>query len=173
MARGLALRPVHSVKNVVDVATSTVLALTSIVPIIETVDVVNLASPTEVSVGSTIKAIFLRVEVLATGVFAGVPRVYMAVYKNPAGNLGFLNANAVGTDDRKRFVFHEEMTMVTEPGASTSSLPRTMFQGVIRIPQRFRRFGHDDQLDVILQNGSGETSGIANVCVQAIYKWFS
>ena len=103
--RSLAIRPVKSLKHVVDVATSTVTAVTSIVPIINTVDVANLASPTEVANGSTVNAVYLRCEVLATGIYNGVPRVYFVVYKNASGQLGFPNANDMGTDERKRFVF--------------------------------------------------------------------
>ena len=136
------------------------------------VDNPSLANSTEVSPGSTVNAIFLRAEVLATGVYSGVPRVYMIVFKDPGDNLGTPNPNSVGPDDRKKFVLHQEMTMVHNPGSDGAGFPRTMFQGVVRLPPRLKRFGFNDRLEVNFQNGVGETTGIANVCVQVIYKEF-
>jgi len=164
----LAIRPVQSLKHIVDVATSTVLAVQSIVPVIKAVQNPALGVPTEINQGSTVNAIFLRIEVLATNVFAGVPRIYMAVFKNPGANITAPNANGTGTSDAKKFLIHQEMVMVG--GNETSAFPRTLFVGVIRIPPRLKRFGYNDQLNILLQNGSGETTGITNACVQCIYK---
>ena len=41
-------------------------------------------------------------------------------------------ANAVGGDDNKRYVIHQEMVMVQK---ITPSNPRTLFKGVIAIPK--------------------------------------
>ncbi len=168
----LRVRPVNSIKHVVDTATSVVLAVTSVVPIIEAVDAPVLSNVQQIEGGSVINAIYLRCEVLGTGVYAGVPRVYFTVQKNPGGNLAFVQPNSVGGSDNKKFVIHQEMTMIHNAGADGAGFPRTMFQGVVKIPSRYRRFGVRDTMIVAFQNGSGETSGIANVCVQAIYKEF-
>ncbi len=167
---GLRLRPVNSKKHIVDVATSAVLAVLSAIPIIESNDAPVLGSPTQVLSGSTVNAIFLRVEALATNVFAGVPRIYMSVYKDPGGNAGNPNPNGSGIDDKKRFILHQEMTMLG--GNETSAFPRTVFQGVVRIPPRLKRMGYGDRVRILLQNGAGETTGITNVCIQCIYKEF-
>ncbi len=168
--RALRLRPVQSLKHIVDVATSAVLAVVSVVPVIEVVASPALGTTTQVNEGSTINAIYLRVEVLATNVFAGVPRLYMAVFKNPGNNLSVPNSNGTGSSDNKRYVIHQEMVMTG--GNETSAFPRTVFSGVIKILPRLKRFGYNDKLVVILQNGSGETTGINNACVQCIYKEF-
>jgi len=172
MARGLGLRPVNSLKHIVDTATSTVLATISTVPVIQAVDNPGFALSTQVNIGSTIKWIYLRVEVISTTSWTGVPRVYFTVFKNPGSNLGSPPPNAMGGDNRRKFVIHQEMTMV-DGVPDVSEFPRTMFQGVIKIPPRLRRFGVGDVLNVLLQNGVGETTGIANVCVQCIYKEFN
>jgi len=104
-------------------------------------DAPTLANTVTIATGSTVNAIFLRVEVLAVAGFVSVPRIYMAVMKNPGGT----------TDVQ---------------------IPRTMFQGVIRIPPRLKRFGVRDELNVLFQQDTAETTGITNVCVQCIYKEF-
>ncbi len=168
--RALAIRPVRGVKHIVDTATAAVTAVVSTVPVIVSVDDPGNLNPTQVATASTVSAIFLRVEVIGTGTFSGVPRIYMAVYKDPGNNMGNPDPNSVGDDDRRRFVFHQEMTMLQNVADST--FPRTMFQGVIRIPPRFKRFGINDQLRILFQHGVGETTAVSNLCVQCIYKEF-
>ncbi len=169
-ARAMRLRPVHSLKHIVDTATSAVLAVISEVPVITAVASPSLASVTQINQGSTVNAIYLNIQVLATNVFAGVPRIYFAVMKKPGGGLTNPNPNAAGASDNKKFIIHQEMLMVAN--AADSGFPRTVFTGVIKIPPRLKRFGYNDELVVLFQNGVGETTGINNVCVQCIYKEF-
>ncbi len=168
--RNLAIRPVQSLKHIVDVASSVVLAVQTVIPVIESGINPSLTTPTQVNEGSTVNAIYLRAEVLPTGVYAGVPRVYMSVFKEPGTGLNIPDPNNSGINSNKRYIIHQEMTMVNNPGADGAVVPRTMFQGVVRIPPRLKRFGYSDRLLVVFQNGTGETSGIANVCIQCIYK---
>jgi len=112
----------------------------------------------------------MRVEVLAQAGFVTVPRIYMAVQKSPGNSIPIVNPNSVGTNDNRKWIIHQEMVMVA--GLVDQQIPRTMFQGVISIPQKMRRFGVDDNLTVSFQHDSGETTGITNVCVQCIYKEF-
>ncbi len=172
VSRALRLRPVLSLKHIVDVPTSTVLALQSSVPVIEAVPNPVLGNVTEVHEGSTVNAIYLRVEVLGTTSYTQVPRVYMSVFKDTGGNLVDPNSNGSGTSDNKKFIIHQEMVMISGVGLEGSGFPRTLFVGVVKIPPRLRRFGYNDELHVNLQNGAGETTGIANCCVQVIYKEF-
>jgi len=167
-----AIRPVRSLKHVVDVPTSTVLGVKSTVPIIEADPNPALGNVTEVAQGSTINAIYLRVECLGTTSFTQVPRVYMAIFKDPGGAFPSPEPNGTGVSDIKRYIIHQEMIMISGVGLEGSGFPRTLFNGVIKIPPRLKRFGYNDELVVLLQNGAGETTGIANVCVQAIYKEF-
>jgi len=166
--RNMAIRPVQSLKHIVDTATSTVLAVITTVPVITAVQNPALANVEQINFGSTVNAIYLRVEVLATNVFSGVPRIYMAVFKNSGGNLVNPSPNGAGSSNNKKYVIHQEMIMIG--GNETSAFPRTLFNGVIKIPPRLKRFGYNDTLSVLLQNGVGETTGITNACVQCIYK---
>ncbi len=96
----------------------------------------------------------------------------MAVIKNPGNEHPNINPSTVGDSDLRKFVIHQEMTMVAETTASTQQIGRTMFQGVIKIPSRYRRFGINDRLTITFALDDAETTGIANVCVQCIYKEF-
>ncbi len=164
------LRPVRSLKHIVDVASSTVTTIQTVIPLISAVDAPAIGAPTDIEQGSQVSAIYLRAEVLATAVYAGVPRIYMAVFKNPGNNLTVPNPSNVGISDNRKHVIHQEMIMVAP--LADSAFPRTMFQGVIRIPPRLKRFGFNDRMVVTFQHAAGETTGISNVCVQCIYKEF-
>lgn len=165
------IRPnIVSVKHVVDVPTSVVTGIVTVIPIADTVDNPILAGVADVATGSRINAFYLRVEVLAVAGFTTVPRVYMALFRNPGTNLANPEPSSLGNDDRKKFIIHQEMTMVA--GTTDVQIPRTMFEGVIRIPPKYRRNGHDDRWNLLFQHESGETTAITNVCIQAIYKEF-
>jgi len=150
------------------VPTSVVTGVITTIPLVDVVDNPALANPAEVSQGSRVNAIYLRVEVLAVAGFTTVPRVYMVLWKNPANAFTAINPDSVGSSDRKRFVLHQEMTMVA--GTTDVQIPRTMFQGVIKIPPRMQRMGFDDRIALLFRHESGETTAITNVCIQAIYK---
>ena len=169
--RGSSIRPVRSLKHIVDIPTSTVLAVASTAIVAQSVASPTLVNTNQVNEGCTINAIYLRVEAISTTSFTQVPRIYMAVFKSPGNDLTNPNPNGTGSSDVKRFVLHQEMVMLSGVPA-TSEFPRTLFNGVVKIPRSLRRFGYNDRLLVILQNGAGETTGIANACIQAIYKEF-
>ncbi len=132
--------------------------------IIQAVDTPTLAARTNVETGSTVNAIFLTVEVVATS-SAALPNAYLIVVKNPGGNIVMPAANAVGSNDNKRFVIHQEMVMLQE---QTSSNPRTLFKGVIVLPKGYRRFAPNDELEIgILAPGVS-----LNICFQCHFKEF-
>ncbi len=167
----LAIRPVNSIKHVIDVATSAVPGgIVSVVLVAVAVDNPTRLVAQDVSNGSTINAIYLRVEVLATGSSVAVPRIYMAVQKNPGNEHPSANPSSIGDSDLRKFILHQEMTMVGE--GTDNPIPRTMFQGVVRIPPKLRRFGFNDRLQVNFALDDGETTHIVNACVQCIYKEF-
>ncbi len=168
--RGSALRPVHSLKHIVDQATSAVTSAVSTVILIQSADSPTLGNTAQVMSGSTVNAIYLRVETLATSGFSGIPRVYMAVFKNPGNALGSPNPSSLGDADEKRYVIHQEMQMLAP--LADSAFPRTLFQGVIKIPPRLKRFGYNDRLTLLLAHDVAETTGITNICAQCIYKEF-
>ncbi len=164
----MTIRPVQSTKHGIDVATSAAAEVQAVVILAEAVPSPNIANTEQVNYGSSIPSVYMRIEVLGTGTFVGVPRIYFALMKNPGNNLSIPNASAVGASDSKKFVMHQEMTMVGD--ATEVKIPRTMFQGVIRIPPRYRRFAANDRLLALFTHAAGETSGVTNACIQCIYK---
>ncbi len=170
----LAIRPVQSLKHVVDTATSAVAGgVTSTVILAEAETDPSPLSPIDVHYGSTISSIFLRVEVLHVGGnFNTVPRIYMAVSKNPGNEHVIANPSSIGDSDLRRYVLHQEMTMISAVVTNGSTFPRTMFVGVIKIPRGFKRMGINDRLLCSFALDDGELTGIVNACVQCIYKEF-
>ncbi len=167
-----AIRPVNSMKHVVDVATTAVPAgVTNVVPVITAVDSPTLANPGDINKGSVVNGIFLRVETVHnSGTWVTQPRVYMTVQKDPGNNLGAAFPADVGISNIKKFVIHQEMLMMTGVSADANSFPRTMFVGVVKIPAQYRRFGQQDRLEVNFSLPAAATTATVSVCVQCIYK---
>ncbi len=130
--------------------------------LITAVDAPVLANTSEVETGSKVNGIYLHVEVVAT-TSAALPNVYLAIAKNPGGNIVLPNPNTVGASDNKRFFIHQEMVMMQQ---QTNSNPRTIFNGVIAIPRGYRRFGPNDLLQLQIFAPGVNIS----YCIQCHYK---
>jgi len=174
MARAFnrSIRPVNSLKHIIDTATVAVPAgVVSTVILAESVDNPNLADVTEVVSGAVINSIYLRVESIHnSGEWVTIPRVYMIVVKNPGNEIVPPYPANAGSSDAKRFIIHQEMLMQTGINADANSFPRTMFNGVIKIPRGYRRFGYADRLTVGFALDVAETTATVSVCSQCIYK---
>ncbi len=160
------LRPIHSLKHVIDVQGGVVLNNKEAVTLSQSVDAPTLGTQIGVEVGSKINALYLNVQVTAT-TEAALPNVYMIVYKNPGNNIiasGIPNANAQGINDFKRQIFHTEMRMMGN--SSNTQIPITLFNGVIRIPKVFK----NQRINDIIQLQLFSPGVNFNYCIQAIYK---
>ncbi len=175
MSRALALRPINSLKHVVDTSGVTTTGAPSTTELADQVDNPSTTASNQVHIGSAVKAIFLSVQIKGSIAYAGTPRVYMLVYKNPGNQVPVPDPSNIGISPRRKFVIHQEMMMVDDVGpasSSATSFPRTMFKGVILIPKRYQRFGDGDKLTFVIQNSVGETTGQTDWCIQCIYKEF-
>ncbi len=162
-SRALAMRPVTRIKHVVDSQFSTALGVVETTNIALAVDSPALANITEVETGSVIKSIFVSAEVVNTGVTGVLANCYFMIYKNPGGNLNMPNPNVVGSNDNKRYVFHQEMLMLQ---MIDNSNPRTLFKGVLVVPRHLQRMGPNDIIRTGIFSPGVEISG----CIQAHYK---
>ncbi len=162
---GNAIRPVHRIKHVVDFQGATAAGTGFVQTLIQSADAPVLANTAENETGSKVNGIYLRVEVVNTGVTGVLANAYLMVFKNPGGNLTFPNPNVVGADDNKRFVIHQEMVMLQ---MIDNSNPRTLFNGVIVLPRGYRRNGPNDQLRIEVFSPGVEL----NICIQCHYKEF-
>ncbi len=163
--RGNALRPVNRIKHVVDKQWSTAAAAVEITNLAAATDTPTLAANASVETGCTINGIYLKVEVINTGVTGVLANAYMIVVKNPGANLTIPVPNAVGINDNKRYVIHQEMVMLQ---MIDNSNPRTLFDGVIVIPRGYRRFAPQDTLELHVFSPGVEL----NACMQVHYKEF-
>ncbi len=163
--RNQSLRPVRRIKHVTDRQGATALGVNFDEQIISSSDLPTLAQTNVVETGSTVNAVYLRVEVVNTGATGVLANAYLMVMKNPGGNLTFPNPNVVGGDDNKKYVIHQEMVMLQ---MVDNSNPRTLFNGVIMIPRGYRRFAINDLLTVRVFSPGVELS----ICIQSHYKEF-
>ncbi len=174
MVRGFnrSIRPVQSLKHIVDIATVAVPAgVVSVAPLIIATADPDLATVAEVQDGSTVNSVYLRIEMIHnSGTWTTLPRVYMYVIKDPGNDLTKPYPASAGSGDTKRFIIHQEMMMTTGVSADANSFPRTFFNGVIKIPRGYRRFGYGDRLSIIYSLDVAETTATVSVCSQAIYK---
>ncbi len=168
VVRHSSLRPVHRIKHVVDVQVAVPVNTKVEQFLILAVDDPSLGTTVEVETGSTVNGFFISVEAVASeSSTTATPNLYLAIYKNVGGNLTFPNANAVGSNDNKRFVIHQEMVMINAVDGGT---PRNVFKGVIVIPKGMRRFGPNDQL--LMQLFTPSTGVAVNACAQMHFKEF-
>ncbi len=158
------LRPVFSLKHIVD-SSSTLAAATQLaVPIMDAVGEPVLTTPQQTKIGARVSSFYLNVQVVSNETDVGaIPNVYMIVFKNVGNNLTTPDPASVGTSDIKRFVIHQEMIMLNNVQGGN---PRTMFQGVIRVPKGLQRQGNDDVMAVVIKS----TALNIALCIQCIYK---
>jgi len=172
--RALSIRPVQSIKHIIETTGLVSLAAASITDLINTVNFPDVGvNPNANNPGSSVHSIYLRVEVIGVIAAGGNDNIYMAVVKNPGANFSFPVIDQFGVSDIRRFVIHQEMVMLTPFEATgTTGFPRTMFKGVIRIPRGYKRNGLEDKLQLIIQHSTGEASQTTRFCVECIYKEF-
>ncbi len=163
----LAVRPVQRIKHVVDDSATLAAAAVFANSLIAAKDAPVIGNTNEVITGSTVHGIYLKVEVASNEAFdsGAIPNVYMIVLKNPGANLTFPAPNAVGGDDNKKFVIHQEMIMIQN---AIGGNPRVLFNGVINIPKGYKRFGPADTLQVRILSPAINLA----LCLQCHYKEF-
>ncbi len=165
--RSMHLRPIQSVKHIVDLQGGVVGATKTENTLVVGVDNPAVANVTEVQKGARVSALYLNVQVIVTANTA-LKNIYMMLYKNPAnlitpGNVP--DANVQDTVAFKKFVFHTEMRMGSD---TNDSIPITLFNGVIRIPKQYQNQRLNDTINLqLFSPGSGNNW---DFCIQCIYK---
>ncbi len=141
----MGLRPVNRIKHVVDSSSTVAAAAEGGVTIAIAGDTPVQANTSEVKTGCTINGFYIRAEIASNEAIdlGAIPNVYFMVSKNPGTNVTMPAANAVGASDNKRFVIHQEMSMIENKGQGSNA--RTLFNGVVVIPKGMRRMGPNDK----------------------------
>ncbi len=162
------LHPVNRIKHVVDTSQTVAQATTLALTLIEAKDAPVLGNTQEVITGASVYGIYLRLEAASNEAIdlGAIPNFYMAVYKNPGAELGTIIPNTVGANDKKRYVIHQEMVMIENKGQGSN--PRIIFNGVIKIPRGYSRFGPNDRLTMTILSPALATAS----CLQMHFKEF-
>ncbi len=165
--RGMGLRPIQRIKHVVDDQGGAALGVVDTTVLINSVDAPTLAATEQCLTGSTVHAIYLKVEVNTTSGTA-LANCYMAIMKNPGNNLTAPAINAVGASDNKKYIIHQEMVMMQKFDADVSANPRILFNGVVKIPRGYKRNGPGDALLLLILSPGANI----DLCIQCHYKEF-
>ncbi len=158
--RGLGLRPINSVKNILDGTFLGVAAgATTSVALAQVVNSYA-GGVIEVPIGAKISSIYLFVQVLPT---LGTANVDWFVAKVPTG-VALPIPGATGGSVARKYILHEEKGI---PGnAGDGAYPLT-FKGVIKIPRGRQRFAEGDFIFLQIRGVD-----IYNACVKCIYKFY-
>ncbi len=164
----MALRPVNRIKHVFDSQATIAAATNGSFPIASATDTPTLAATNSVETGAKINGFYIRFEVASNNDFSdgATPNFYFLLFKNVGGNLATPTPNTVGSNDNKRYVVHQEMTMLENKGKGSNA--RTVFNGVIAIPKGYRRMGPNDIWSIITLCPALATAQ----CLQVHYKEF-
>jgi len=164
----MALRPINRIKHVFDSSATIAAAGIGNFPIAIATDTPTLAGIGDVETAAKINGFYIRIEVASNEAInlGAIPNYYFILFKNVGGNLVAPAANQVGSNDNKRFVIHQEMTMIENKGQGSNA--RTLFNGVIVIPKGYRRMGPNDKWELITLCPALDTA----VCIQVHYKEF-
>ncbi len=167
-SRGMALRPVNRIKHVFDTSATIAGASSGVFPIASATDTPTLGVSNSVETGAKINGFYIRFEVASNeAISAGaIPNFYFILAKNIGGTLTLPAANAVGVYDNKRFVIHQEMTMIENKGQGSNA--RTVFNGVVVVPKGYRRMGPNDIWEIKTLCPALDTAQ----CLQVHYKEF-
>lgn len=162
--RAFALRPVRSVKEIIDgiflgvaagVTTTTVVA-TSVNSYVGTIGTCP--------IGATIKAMYVSVTYAST---VSTPDSAFDWYiaKNPAGQLAMPQPGSTGGNPNRKWIFFESKGLA--PNADDANPDDK--SGWIKVPKKMQRMGEDDEFIITARN---VVAGY-NLCVKCIYKWFT
>ena len=162
--RALSLRPVDSTKNVTHNEASTGTTIGEIV-LANAIDAPTNAVVNSVQRSCTLKAVWISLDLCglaATGVLQ-TTRCYLM--KNPGNNLTPPLPGTEGSSNEKKFIFKtwSYQTMRNQDGN-----PPYHWEGWIKIPRRYHRFGIDDRL--VLEFAT--TTAAGHLSIMSIYKWF-
>ncbi len=164
----LAMRPINRIKHVVDSSQTIGANVTGTFILATSTDTPTLGVTSSVETGSKINGFYFRLEMASNEAIdlGAIPNVYMYIAKNPAQEVALPTPNAVGANDAKRWVIHQEMSMIENKGQGSNA--RTLFNGVVVVPKGMRRMGPSDQWVVHTICPALDTAQ----CIQVHYKEF-
>lgn len=126
-----------------------------------------LANKDEVRNGCVIKAFYFVIDVCGIGGTGVLNIADFYLMKNPGANLTEPAPAAIGSSNEKKFVFKTWRAMIMRN--QDGNVPYH-WEGWIRIPKRYQRFGTDDKLTFTIVCTVGLTG---HMSLMSIYKWYT
>ncbi len=160
------LRPVDSVKNIVQNVAITAAAATTTFVLVTAGDTAALATSNQVKRGCRINTVYLEVWLYGNAVAGVNSPITWAIQKSPGNSIASVQPSAAGVDADKKWVMAMGKGLV---GASGNGQPGYLIRGWFSIPKKWRRFDSSDQLRLLIENN---TANDLNVCQLCIYKWY-
>ncbi len=158
----MALRPINSVKNIVDITNLGVAAATVSIDTIATGVNDYVGGGVEVPIGAKVSSVYLFVQIQQDAVNSNVD---WYIWKGPGNIAGTMPVpGATGGNINRKYILHEEKGI---PGPVNNGSPPLTFRGVIRIPRGRQRFGEADSMRI-----HSRGAAVYNVCFKAIYKFY-
>jgi len=162
-----AKRPINSRKNITQRVAIAVAAAVDVTDIVDTVDVLPaLAATNQVTAGSIVNTVYIEAWIMGNAVEGVNSPFVWQLRKNPGNNLTFAAPSSAGADDNKRFVFAMGKGLI---GSQVNGQPGYVIRGWFKIPKNYRRMGHDDTVQLAIENN---TANDLNICELFIYKWY-
>ncbi len=164
--RGGSLRPVNSIKHILDSSGVLTGGFTSASPIAVAVPNVDTSTfkPGDVRVGATINGFYLSIFIIGeTGApVVGAQDWYLAKFHDGQTTVQPVPGQT-GTSMVRNQIIHEEKGLVGSGDGTAMA-----FKGVIAIPKSMRRMREGDLWEIRIRNGDTGTN--AQFCIKAIYK---
>lgn len=154
------MRPINSVKNIVDSTTIGVAAGVQTAVIVAAAVNSYTGAVTDVPIGAKVSHIYVFFQMQPQ---AAQGQVDMFIGKFPPG-VTVPNAGATGGHASRRFILHEEKGI---PGTFNNGASPLTFRGVIKIPKGRQRFGESDDITIKFA-----CSTAYDACVKCIYKFY-
>ncbi len=156
---------INSIKNVVNFAIGTTGTLQALV-LVKAVNSPLSTVQSDVSNGCIVKAIYCSLDGCGLGGTGVQNNMSFYLLKNPGANLTAPAPISVGTSNEKKFVFKQWQFMIMRNQDGNTPFH---WEGWVKIPKRYQRFGTDDILHLVVANTAAVTGHFSG---QVIYKWF-
>ena len=160
--RALALRPINSVKNIVDSTNLGVAAATNTDVTVGSPVYAFTGAVTDIPIGAKVSRIYLFVQIQQQSVNSNVDW-YFAKGPQDVFNTRPVPGSTGGSVQRK-FILHEEKGI---PGPMNNGSPPLTFRGVIKIPRGRQRFAEGDKMWIRARGAA-----VYDMCVKCIYKFY-
>ncbi len=157
----MAMRPINSVKEIVDSTQLGIVAGTTIVVVLATAVNDYVGAVGTVPVGAKVNGMFLFVQMVSA---TGTGNSDWFIAKIPEAVV-LPTPGATGGTVARRFILHEEKGI---PGNAADGAYPLTFKGVIKIPRGRQRFAEGDTILLV----SRTAVDVSNLCIKSIYKAF-